>query len=136
MPQGVSLCDIDNPGHIKAPSSLQVHGTMLLGVAVGVIGVLLLFNLAIHRGGPFSAQIVGSSGNGNNITVQIQVKNTGSEASIATCRVTRDGSPRSDDLSIRTDSVPANSSIIVERQLPIPDAPPAYDPTKASVSCT
>ena len=55
---GVSLCELDNPGHIKAPSATQVHGTMLLGVGIGILGFLLLAQLAVRHAGPFSGQVV------------------------------------------------------------------------------
>jgi hypothetical protein len=136
-PPGVSLCDVDNPGHIKAPSAIQVHGTMLLGVGIGVAGFLLLAQLAIRHAGPFAASLTGSSTQADG-TVQIQllIDNQGSSDSIANCRVTRDGSPRSDDLALRTPSVPANSSITITRVLPVPAEPPPYDPARLTVTCT
>lgn len=134
---GVSLCEVDNPGHIKAPSATQVHGTMLLGVGIGVIGFLLLAQLAVRHAGPFSGQVIshlefptGAS------QVQLMVSNAGASDSVATCRVTRDGAPRPDDLVIRTDSIPAGGSLRLSRQLPVPDQPPAYDPTRLTLICT
>ena len=136
-PPGVSLCDDDNPGHIKAPSAMQVHGTMLLGVGIGVAGFLLLAQLTIRHAGPFAASISGSSTQADG-TVQIQllIENQGSSDSIANCRVTRDGAPRSDDLALRTPPVPANSSITITRALPTPDEPPLYDPARLTVNCS
>jgi hypothetical protein len=136
-PAGVSLCDIDNPGHIKAPSATQVHGTMLLGVGIGVIGFLLLAQLAVRHAGPFSAQVTGYAGVATGaVQVQIRVANGGADESIATCRITRDGSARSDDYVIRTERIPAGGSVDLTRELPIPDAPPPYDPTRSTILCT
>jgi hypothetical protein len=136
-PPGVSLCDVDNPAHIKAPSTLQVHGTMLLGVGIGVAGFLLLAQLTIRHAGPFTASLAGSSTQADGtVQVQLLIENHGSSDAIANCRVTRDGSPRSDDLALRTPSVPANSSITISRTLPVPDTPPDYDPARLTVSCT
>lgn len=136
-PAGVSLCDVDNPGHIKAPSTTQVHGTMLLGVGIGIVGFLLLAQLAVRHAGPFSGQVLSQLVLPTGRTqVELQVSNAGADASIATCRITRDGAPRADDLSIRTQSIPAGGTVQLTRELPIPDAPPPYDPTKATLLCT
>jgi hypothetical protein len=136
-PPGVSLCDDDNPGHIKAPSAFQVHGTMLLGVGIGVAGFLLLAQLAIRHAGPFSASLTGSSTQADGtVQVQLLIENQGASDSIANCRVTRDGSPRSDDLALRTPTVPAHSSVTIIRTLPTPIDPPPYDPTRLTVTCS
>jgi hypothetical protein len=134
---GVSLCELDNPGHIKAPSATQVHGTMLLGVGIGVIGFLLLAQLAVRHAGPFSGQVVSHLLLPTGSTqVELLVANTGADDSIATCRITRDGAPRPDDLVIRTVSIPAHGSVRVTRELPLPAEPPPYDPTSATLLCT
>ena len=136
-PPGVSLCDDDNPGHIKAPSTFQVHGTVLLGVGVGVVGLLLLFQLAIRHAGPFDAVMLGSSIAADGSTqIQLQVDNQGSSDSFANCRVTRDGSPRADDLALRTPSIAAHGTVVITRTLPVPAEPPPYDPTRLTISCT
>lgn len=136
-PAGVSLCDVDNPGHIKAPSATQVHGTMLLGVGIGVIGFLLLAQFAVRHAGPFSGQVAGyASLPTGGVQVQLRVTNAGADESVATCRVTRDGFPRADDYVLRTERIPAGGSVQVTRDLPIPDAPPPYDPARSTILCT
>jgi hypothetical protein len=135
-PPGVSLCEVDNPGHIKAPSAVQVHGTMLLGVGIGVAGFLLLAQLTIRHAGPFAASLSAATTQADgSVQVQLMIENQGSSDSIANCRVTRDGSPRSDDLALRTPTVPANSSITIARTLPVPAEPPPYDPARLTISC-
>lgn len=134
---GVSLCDDDNPGHIKAPSATQVHGTMLLGVGIGILGFLLLAQLTVRHAGPFHGQVIGHTALASGTTqVELQVANTGASASVATCRVTRDGSPRSDDLVIRTAAIPAGGTVQLQRELPVPAAPPPYDPARLTLLCT
>src|SRR3954463_2428403 len=91
-PPGVSLCEVDNPGHIKAPSAVQVHGTMLLGVGIGVAGFLLLAQLTIRHAGPFAASLSAATTHADgSVQVQLMIENQGSSDSIANCRVTRDG---------------------------------------------
>jgi hypothetical protein len=136
-PTGVSLCEADNPGHIKAPSAMQVHGTVLLAVSIGVAGFMLLAQLTIRHAGPFVATLTGSATQPDGtVAVTLMIENQGSSDSFANCRVTRDGAPRSDDLALRTPSVPANSSITITRTLPVTVEPPPYDPTRLTVSCT
>ena len=135
-PPGVSLCEVDNPGHIKAPSALQVHGTMLLGVGIGVAGFLLLAQLTICHAGPFAASLAAAPTQADgSVQVQLLIENQGSSDSIANCRVTRDGSARSDDLALRTPMVPANRSITITRTLPVPAQPPPYDPARLTIAC-
>jgi hypothetical protein len=136
-PPGVSLCEADNPGHIKAPSALQVHGTMLLGVGIGVVGFLLLAQLTIRHSGPFAAQLVASEAQADgSVQIELRVANSGSSDAIANCRVTRDGFPRADDLALRTPPVPGNGSVTISRLLPAPDEPPAYNPGRLTIACT
>jgi hypothetical protein len=138
-PAGVSLCDIDNPGGIKAPSSTQVHGTMLLGVAVGIVGFLLLARMSVGHFGPFPAQVTGASVAADaSVQAVVRVANQGGQAANSTCRVTRDGSPRSDDLVFRTTRIPAGGSVDVPVALPAPEDPtvPPYTVGAMTVSCT
>jgi predicted nucleic acid-binding Zn ribbon protein len=136
-PLGVSLCEADNPGHIKAPSATQVHGTMLLGVGIGIVGFLILAQLAVRHAGPFTASVVGHSDlPGGAVEVQMMVVNGGASASIATCRITRDGTPRADDYVFRTDPIAGGGSTQVVRDLPDPPDPPPYDPQQSTITCT
>ncbi|MEA2623162.1 MAG: hypothetical protein QOH61_2072 [Chloroflexota bacterium] len=136
-PAGVALCEQDNPGRIKGPSATQVHGTMLLGVGIGIVGFLLLAQLAVRHAGPFNAQVTGSATLASGgVQVEMAVANAGAAASVATCRITRDGSARSDDFVFRTESIPPGGVVQLARDLPIPDAPPPYDPLRSTISCT
>lgn len=131
------MCDDDNPGHIKAPSATQVHGTILAGVAVGVVALLLLFRFAAVSNGPFVADVIGSATEADGaLQVVVSVANHGGDAAIATCRVTRDGTPRPDDLVFRTDRIPPGGASEATRVLPAPDAGgTAYVPDHITVSC-
>jgi len=138
-PAGVSLCERDNPGGIKSPSATQVHGTMLLGVGIGVLFFLLLARLAVGHNGPFVATIAGSTpAEAAGQHVVIRVANQGAAAAFATCRVTRDGSPRPDDVVFRTARVPAAGSVDAPELLPASQDPavPDYDVAKLTIACT
>ena len=59
-PLGVPLCENDNPGRIKGPSTTQVHGTIVIGIIVGFILVGALGRFALS-GGPFEANVLTSA---------------------------------------------------------------------------
>ncbi len=137
-PAGVALCEADNPGHIKAPSATQVHGTMLLGVGLGVLGFLLIARLAVGHAGPFVGSVSGQATQaGGGVAVIIHVVNEGKEDAFATCRVTRDGSPRPDDVVFRTSKIPAGDSADEARILPAAQiGQPDYQIDRITLSCT
>ena len=136
-PLGVSLCPADNPGRIKAPSTTQVHATILLGIITGAIALLILLRVASGPQVPFGASIrevtVDAAGAA---TIVVSVANGGDRSAIATCRVTRDGSPRQDDPTYRTDRVEPGAIVELRRTLAPPPAGTApYDPKRMSVAC-
>jgi hypothetical protein len=137
-PPGVSLCEADNPGRISAPSATQVHGTILAGVIIAGVAFLLLAKLLIGTGGPYQATIVGrASVAGGGTEVAIRVTNQGTRDGTPTCRITRDGAPRPDDLAFRTDRIPAGGSVDVSHVLPEPIVGvPAYDSNRITAVCT
>jgi len=137
-PAGVSLCEADNPAHIKAPSATQVHGTILVGVIAGFLIFGLLARFAVSAAGPFEADIQGRATRADGgAEVVVRVMNAGETAASATCRVTRDGVPRQEDLTFRTERLAAGAAVQVTRTLPVPLAgDPAFDVTRLTVACT
>lgn len=137
-PAGVSMCEVDNPGGIKAPSAVQVHGTILLGVVIGAIAFLLLAHLVAGPGGPYQTAVTGrASLQGGAAAIALSVRNKGSQTGIANCRVTRDGAPRPDDLVFRTPRIEPGATVVVQRDLPPPtDTQTAYDLPRVTVVCT
>ena len=63
-PPGVSMCEADNPGRIKAPSATQLHATILAGVVLGFVGFFLLMRVAVSQGGPLPGDHRGSRQHG------------------------------------------------------------------------
>ena len=112
---------------------------MLLGVALGIVGFLLLARLSVGHSGPFPAHVTGATVAADaSVQAVIHVANQGGQAAYSTCRVTRDGSPRSDDLVFRTDRIPAGGSADVNMTLPVSQDPtvPPYTVGAMTVSCT
>lgn len=136
-PPGVALCDMDNPGHVKAPSATQLHATILVGVVAGIVLLLLLLRFAVSQGGPFGGSIGGTIMlDDGGVQVAVTVTNTGDTEGIASCRITRDGTPRPDDLAFRTEHLEPGASVIVTRTVPAPAGPGVLVPERMTVICT
>jgi hypothetical protein len=135
-PPGISLCDADNPGHVKAPSATQLHATILAGVVLGVAMLLVLLRFAVDQSGPFGTGIAGHIVLADGaVQVAVTVTNTGDSEGIATCRITRDGTPRPDDLTFRTERLAAGASVTVTRTVAVPVGSAPVVPQRMSVSC-
>jgi hypothetical protein len=136
-PAGTSLCENDNPGGIKAPSSTQAHGTILVGVIAGFVLFAIAARFATGGAGPFAASVQGRATFADgSVSVVVQVTNHGTASSPAICRVTRDGTPRQEDVEFRTASIPPAETIEVERMLSSATGGAAYDPRRLTVRCT
>jgi hypothetical protein len=130
------MCEADNPGRIAAPSATQVHGTILAGVILGAIGFLFLMRFAVGAGGPYAATITDRIAADGGIQVAVQVSNTGTSSGIATCRITRDGTPRQDDFVLRTQRIEPGSSIVISRLVAQPvGGSVAYNPERMTAIC-
>ncbi len=124
-PPGVSLCDRDNPAHIKSPSSTQVHGTVLVGVIGGFIALAILLRLVSAGVGPFTSVVSGVATRADGgLDVVVSVSNGGTRSSGASCRVSPGGAPDYRDYVFFTEPIPAGESRQFTRSL----APPADGP--------
>ena len=137
-PQDVGLCDVCNPGHIGAPGSTQLHATILAGVAAGFVGLALMARIATAGVGPFPAQVQSAqvrSDGGLDIT--FTVRNAGSRAAAATCRVTRGGVSAPDDIQFLTQPLSSGETASFSRSSapPTVDSPP-YQAASLVVRCT
>ena len=132
------MCEADNPGRIKAPSANQLHATILMGVVLGFVGFFLLMRIAVSQGGPYSATIEGRATTaGGGLSVAITVVNTGSREGIATCRITRDGSSRPDDVTFRTERLAPGATATLTRDVPAPtEKQPPFLVDRVSAICT
>ncbi len=85
---GVGLCEECNPLGLRDVASSQVHGTVFIGIIVGIGVLLLLARLAIAGMGPFPATVDGVVAADGGLAVSITVANDGTAAGQTTCRVT------------------------------------------------
>jgi hypothetical protein len=121
-PLGVSLCAVDNPGHVKSPSSTQVHGTIALGVIGGFIAFMLLASAVSGGVGPFPATITGQATQPDGgLEIVLRVTNEGSRLAAASCRVSRGGIQSAHDLVFFTEPIPPGEWRDFSRVFPPPD---------------
>jgi len=132
------VCATCNPGKVKGPSATQLHGTLFLGVVLGAIVLLVGWRFAVGQGGPYTATVVARSMNPDGApAVTITVANTGERSGVANCRVTRDGAPRPDDPTYRTERIEPGAAFTFARTVPAPPvSAAAYDLERLSVLCT
>lgn len=83
----VGLCERCNPLGLRDSASSQVHGTVFVAVALGIVALALLARFAVAGIGPFTASVAGMTNDGNGLLVQLQVTNNGSAAGTTTCRI-------------------------------------------------
>lgn len=136
-PVGVSLCERDNPGRIKSPSSTQVHGTILIGVVGGFVALLIVLRLASLGVGPFSATVTGVATHADGgIEVALLVTNNGTRASGASCRISPGGAPDYHDFVFFTDQIPPGQSRQFSQVLPPPESGKPLLPSAVAARCT
>lgn len=126
-PQGVALCEDDNPAALKGPSATQVHGTIAVGIGIGFLILALVANWALGSVGPFTVRVLAAAGSADGgADIVFAVTNAGGSANIATCRITRGGVSTPADPVFRTATIAAGGTIEVVRTVPAPapDDPP------------
>jgi len=120
-PLGVSLCDNDNPAHIKSPSTTQVHATILIGVIVGIGLLLLLFRFGSAGIGPFPSTLTGYSTRADGgFDVAVTVTNSGSRPAGASCRISNSSGQDYRDYVFFTDPIQPGETRTFTQTMPPP----------------
>lgn len=105
-PLGVSLCERDNPGRVKGPSSTQVHGTVLVGLIAGFIALALFLRVVSAGAGPFTSTVSGvATRSDGGLDVVMDVTNGGTRSSGASCRIAVGGAPDFRDFVFFTEPI-------------------------------
>ncbi len=81
------MCENCNPLGLSQPAASQVHGSVLLVLLGGILGLALLGRLALSGIGPFKAAIGNVVSDPPYLAVTLTVTNQGSSAGSTTCRV-------------------------------------------------
>jgi len=113
-----ALCDRCNPLGLAQPSASQAHGTVFLGIGAAVLVLASLAAGSVKGIGPFEAQMTQAASVPGGLSVGISVKNTGSGAGSATCRVTTNilGSAGVQEI-ITTERIQPGATVTVQREL-------------------
>jgi hypothetical protein len=136
-PLGVSLCDRDNPGHIKSPSATQVHGTIVIGVLAGFVLLLLALRVTFSGLGPFASSLQGVATRADGgLDVVVTVTNNGSRTAGASCRVSPNGAPADTDYVFFTDPLAPGETRQFTRTVPAPLGAPPLQSGSVLVRCT
>lgn len=137
MPAGESLCKEHNPGAVRGPSATQMHATVLVGILVGIVGFFLIARLAVGTTGPYTVAMIGAGLDGSGAAaIAYSITNDGEREGVADCRVTRDGTPRPDDLAFRSPQLPPGETVVFERTVEQPRSGTIlYDPERLTVTC-
>ena len=72
-----------------APSPTQSHGTVMVALLAGFVGLAFLLWLSIRGVGPFTAEVVTSNVSGTTATVTVSIHNEGRKGGHAKCRIER-----------------------------------------------
>lgn len=137
-PQGIALCDDDNPAELKGPSATQVHGTIAVGIGIGFLALALAANWLLGSVGPFPIKVLAATALADGgADIVFTVTNEGASESTPTCRITRGGVSTPADPVFRTESISAGGTIQVARTIaaPGPDDPP-WVPERLLVYCS
>lgn len=88
---GVGLCETCNPLGLRDSASSQVHGTVFIGVVVGVLVLAVLARLSVAGLGPFPATVEAVTPAEAGLAVTLTVTNEGDGTGQTTCRLLRVG---------------------------------------------
>lgn len=89
VPMGVGLCERCNPLGLRDVAASQVHGTVIIAVLVGFVGLAIFAAVSLSGVGPFPSTLDGVTPEGAGVRVTLTVTNEGSAAGQTTCRVQR-----------------------------------------------
>src|SRR3954470_935726 len=77
VPLDVGLCERCNPLGLRDAASSQVHGTVFIAVGLAVVVLAAAALLLVSGIGPFPAQVLAIRPSGDDLTVSLQVTNSG-----------------------------------------------------------
>jgi hypothetical protein len=83
-----SICEVCNRAGMATPSASQYHGTMVVAIIAGVVGLAIWASLAMRGVGPYQVEVVSVTAGAPNVAVvTFTVENQGTSRGSATCRL-------------------------------------------------
>jgi predicted nucleic acid-binding Zn ribbon protein len=129
-----SICEICNRAGMATPSASQYHGTMVVAIIAGVVGLAIWASLSTRDAGPYPAQVLSVTAAGSDAaSVSVQVENQGSGRGTPICRLeARDAAGRAlASAGLETTPIDGGASATFEGR--IPGLP--RQPASVAVSC-
>lgn len=93
IPLDLSMCERCNPLGLEQPATSQAHGTIALGLFIGVVVLAIVAKLAVSGVGPFTGRVAAVEATAGGLTVTLAVRNTGTREGTTRCRVFDPASP-------------------------------------------
>lgn len=83
-----TLCEVCNRAGMVTPSASQYHGTMVVAIIAGVVGLAIWASLAMRDAGPYAAEVVRVTQAGQDAAaVTVRVENQGTGRGTPNCRL-------------------------------------------------
>ena len=87
VPLDVAMCEYCNPLGLSQPATTQVHGTVVVVVALAIVGLAVLGRVALSGVGPFKAEVSSVTPDVSGLVVTISVHNEGTKGGATSCRI-------------------------------------------------
>jgi hypothetical protein len=88
VPLDVAMCEYCNPLGLSQPASSQVHGTVVVVVALAIVGLAVLGRVALSGVGPFRAEVASVIADPSGLAVTLTIHNDGTKTGATSCRIT------------------------------------------------
>ena len=84
-----SICEICNRAGMATPSASQYHGTIVVAIIAGVVGLAIWGSLSLRGVGPYAGTVRSFEPEPPNaVSVVLRIENEGSRRGFASCQVT------------------------------------------------
>jgi len=83
----LSMCERCNPLGLPQPATSQAHGTVALGLFIGVVVLAIVAKLAVSGVGPFTGTVAAVQPAPGGLAVTLSVHNDGTKEGTTRCRV-------------------------------------------------
>jgi len=81
-----SICEVCNRAGMATPSASQYHGTIVVAIIAGVIGLAIWGSLSLQGVGPYSASVLRTQADPpDGVQVVLHVVNEGTKQGFASC---------------------------------------------------
>ena len=87
IPLDLSMCESCNPLGLPQPATSQAHGTVALGLFIGVVVLAIVAKLAVAGVGPFTGAVIAVAPASGGLAVTLAVRNDGTKEGTSRCRV-------------------------------------------------